>query len=228
MYTFLVVVIIGVVAAGITAYVISNKRAARRKSQDKVAASLGPDQNVENLGAGDILALWDGKESVVERIVDCQESLPGRVSHWKWAFLEGGQLLSITPSAKSLYTGSVILYQGSPEFEQLTGEAEDGGVLKLFELRVREGVSGSQPVTFDYEGQGYRVQSTGTFAVPDQPVPDSEVWSDVQVEEGQNVYFRMVGQDGAQVLGIWTSHIALYTGRALTSSDVRDIYHVEA
>lgn len=228
MGTFLVVVVVSVIAAGIAAYVISKGRSARRPSSAKVAANLGPDQNVDNLGAGDILALWDGTESVVERIVDCQETLPGRVTRWKWAFLEGGQLLSIAPTSKALYTDSAILYQGSPEFEQLTGEVDNNGVLKTFEMRVREGVSGSQPVFFDYDGQRYRVQSTGTFAVPDQPVPEAEVWSDVQVEEGQNVYFKLLGQDGAQVLGIWTSHIALYSGRSLSSSDVREIYHVEA
>ena len=223
----LAALLIGLFAGGVVVFLVVRSRKTLAKAA-RPGPELGPDQNVENLGSGDILALWDGRESTVERIVECQESVPGRVAHWKWVFLEGGQLLSISQGTPMLYGTSALIYQGSPEFEQLTGDAESGGVLKNFEARVQEGKSGSRPVFFDYEGKSYQIRSTGTFSVPDQPVPNSEVWRDVDVDEAQNVYFTLTGPEDISVLGVWTSHIALYFGRALATGDVRDIYHVEA
>jgi hypothetical protein len=225
-----IVLILVVVAILVLAYVyVWNRRPARKAGLGAVgdgapASGPEPDLNLGTVQQGDILALWDGREPTVERAIVCQETLPGRVTSWKWLFLEGGQLLALAPVGNVLYTDTTVLYQGSEPYERLTGEIENGGVLKTFEARVREGTVGANPVFFEYEGQQFRVQSTGTFSAADQPLPEAEVWSDVQVDEGQNVYFKMVGADATQVLGIWTSHIALLKGRVLAPADVREIY----
>jgi hypothetical protein len=219
--------LIGIVAILVAAYLFVWKKPRRARAShgpDGPVRGPEPDQDLSNLKPGDVVALWSGREALVERVVHCQETLSGRVTRWDWVFLQGGQLLATTPSGNVLYADTVVLHQGTAPFEQLTGEVERGGVLKTFEARVRAGTIGSDPVFFEHEGQRYRVQSTGTFAVPDQPVPETEVWSDVQADEGQNVYFKLIGMDGTQVLGIWTSHIALLFGRTLVASDVREVY----
>lgn len=219
--------LVAIVAILVAAYLFVWKKPRRARaspSPNGRARGPEPDQDLSSLKPGDVVALWSGKEALVERVVACRETLPGRVTRWDWVFLEGGQLLAATPAGNVLYADTVVLHQGTAPFEQLTGEVERGGVLKTFEARVREGTIGSDPVFFEHEGQRYRVQSTGTFAVPDQPVPEAQVWSDVQADEGQNVYFKLIGSDGTQVLGIWTSHIALLFGRALAAADVREIY----
>ncbi len=227
-FPILVVVALLIVAA-IVVYAIAQSRAPRRARTTSPAGTapedeLGPDLKVETLQPGDVLALWDGKEVLVERVVDCQETLPTRVTRWRWVFLEAGQMLGVTPAGNTLYADTKVLYQGSAQYEQLTADLEQGGVLKTFEARVRDRVVGRDPVFWDFEGQQYQVQATGTFSAPDQAFPQIDVWRDVSADEGQNVYFRMVGPEGAQVLGIWTSHIALLVGHVLTRTDVREIY----
>jgi hypothetical protein len=130
----------------------------------------------------------------------------------------------VTPAGNALYADTKVLHQGTAPYEELTSDVERGGILKMFEARVRDRTSGRDPVLWDFEGQRHRIESTGTFSAPDQAFPETEVWRDVSADEAQNVYFRMVGPDGAQVLGIWTSHIALLVGRVLTRTDVREIY----
>lgn len=230
-----VVLILIVVAVLVVAYLYVWNRRGKPGARRKVGGSDGghpgspaPEQDLDlnTLKAGDVVALWDGKELVVDRVVECQETLPARVTRWRWVFLDGDQLLAVAPVGNVLYNATTILHQGSEPYEQITGEVENGGVLKTFEARVREGSVGGSPVFYEHEGQRYRIQSTGTFAAPDQPLPDREVWRDVQVEEGQNVYFRMAGAAGTQLLGIWTSHIALLMGQPLGATDVREIYRV--
>ena len=40
----------------------------------------------------------------------------------------------------------------------------------------------------------------------------------------ENVYFKMQTNDGALLLGIWTSHIALHVGRSLSQGDILGLY----
>ncbi len=222
-----IALLVAIVAILVVAYLfVWNRRRPAKAGPGPSGPVRGPEPDLDlaSVKPGDVIALWSGQEPLVERVVSCQETLPGRVTRWKWVFLEKGQLLAATPSGNVLYDRTAVLYQGTAPYEQLTGEIESGGVLKTFEARVRDGSVGTNPVFFDYEGQRYRVLSTGTFAAPDEPVPEAEVWSDVQADEGQNVYFRLAGAEGVQVLGIWTSHIALLFGKPLATSDVREIY----
>jgi len=122
------------------------------------------------------------------------------------------------------YPETDVLFQGTEGFERLTSDASQGGALKTFEERVRENTVGSNPVSFSYGGKDYRVQSTGTFSIPGQEAPAREVWQDVSPNEGDNVYFRLASDDGDQILGIWTSHIAILRGRVLAASDIREVY----
>ncbi len=216
------------VAVVVVAYILTRRRP-RPTADGSTTANpseddLGPDLQVETLQPGDVLALWDGSEILVERVVECQETLPDRVTRWRWVFLEGGQLLGVTPAGNTLYTDTKVLHQGSAPYDQLTADLDQGGTLKTFEARVRDKVVGRDPVVWAFEDQRYQVQATGSFSAPDQAFPQTEVWRDVSADEGENVYFRMVEPEGAQVLGIWTSHIALLVGRALTRTDVREIY----
>ncbi|HET6315562.1 MAG TPA: hypothetical protein VFG86_03820, partial [Chloroflexota bacterium] len=93
---------------------------------------------------------------------------------------------------------------------------------------------------FEYDGRVYRVVSTGIFDA--QPVsgsprvaaayPKLEVWRDInRTNPGDNVYFELeptedvpVDETGSEVLGIWTTHIALLFGRELKPADVQTIY----
>ena len=62
--------------------------------------------------------------------------------------------------------------------------------------------------------------------------PNLDVWRDINPSNpGDNVYFELEptedtpGDDsGSEVLGIWTSHIALLFGRPLKAGDIQTIY----
>ena len=127
-----------------------------------------------------------------------------------------------------------MLHQESAEFETLTADPEQGGVLKAFEARVRQGIAARNPTLFEYEGRVFRVVSTGIFDA--QPIgqagyPKLDVWRDISgTNPGENVYFELeptvdeAGDDESEVLGIWTSHIALLFGRPLKAGDIQSIY----
>jgi hypothetical protein len=87
-----------------------------------------------------------------------------------------------------------------------------------------------------------RVVSTGIFDA--RPVGRTnaaggysklDVWRDINPHDpGDNVYFELeptedVPEDetGSEVLGIWTTHIALLFGRELKAADVQTIYPAE-
>jgi hypothetical protein len=189
----------------------------------------------ESLLPGDVVSLWDGGDHVVQAVLECREELNRRETIWRWNVLDEGRVLEVTPEGNTLYERTVILHQSSAEFETLTSDPEQGGVLKAFEARVREGIAARNPTLFEYENRVYRVVSTGIFdARPiDQPsYPNLDVWRDVNPSNpGDNVYFEMEpteetpGNDsGSEVLGIWTSHIALLFGRPLKPADIQSIY----
>jgi hypothetical protein len=227
-----IILLILLVGIAVAAYYFWGQRGKHRadprssSGQPGSASPAGPepDLDLNTIRPGDIVALWNGKESLVDRVIECRETLPARVTHWKWVFLEQGQVLALTPNGNSLYTDTRVLFQGSEPYERLTGEVEQGGVLKSFEARVRDGSVGRNPVLFDYDGQSYQLLGSGTFGVADQPVPDLDVWRDVSVDEHDNVYFRFTGPEGVQALGLWTSHIALLIGKSLAPADVREVY----
>jgi len=191
---------------------------------------------VNSLLPGDVVSLWDAGDHVVQSILDCREELNQRVTSWRWNLLDEGQMLEATPEGNTLYTRTVILHQDSPEFETLTSDPDQGGVLKAFEARVRQGIAARNPTLFEYEGRVFRVVSTGIFDA--QPVgqpsyPNASVWRDINPSNpGDNVYFELEptedvapgDQSPTEVLGIWTSHIALLFGRPMKNADVQTIY----
>lgn len=187
---------------------------------------------IEDLLPGDVVSFWDGGDSVVQAVLECREELNRRVTVWRWNLLDEGRVLEVTPEGTTLYERCAVLHQSSAEFETLTADPDQGGVLKAFEARVREGTAARNPTLFEYEGNAYRVVSTGIFdARPlGQPsYPNLEVWRDINPNNaGDNVYFELEptqdDQADSEVLGIWTSHIALLFGRPLKPGDIQTIY----
>jgi hypothetical protein len=179
-------------------------------------------KSIDDVEPGDGIAFWGGDNVLARTVLECSEEANNRTSNWRWIILGNDQLLWIAPDGKYIYEPPQIIYQGSPEFEQITG---DPGVLRAFEQRVREGVSGSQPVNFAYGDINYTVRSTGTFAAEAKgDAASNQVWADVSPDGSQNVYFELEGESGERALGIWTSHIAWYTGRVLNETDIDSVY----
>ncbi|HET6314961.1 MAG TPA: hypothetical protein VFG86_00780 [Chloroflexota bacterium] len=190
---------------------------------------------LETLLPGDVVSMWDYGDAVVQTVLACREELNRRVTEWRWNLLDDGRMLSVAPEGSVLYERTVVLHQDTAEFETLTCDPEQGGVLKAFEARVREGTAARNPTLFEFEGRVYRVLSTGIFdarPVGTPTFPKSEVWRDINpTNAGDNVYFELEptedvppGESGGEVLGIWTSHIALLLGRDLKAADVQAIY----
>jgi hypothetical protein len=190
---------------------------------------------VESLLPGDVISLWDGGDHVVQAVLECREELNRRTTTWRWNILDEGQVLEVTPEGSVLFDRTVVLHQDSAEFETLTSDPEQGGVLKAFEARVRQGTAARNPTLFEFEDRVYRIVSTGIFDA--RPLgalsyPNLDVWRDINPSRaGDNVYFELEptqetpGDDSAsEVLGIWTSHIALLFGRPLKSVDIQTIY----
>jgi hypothetical protein len=190
---------------------------------------------VEDLLPGDVVSFWDGGDSVVQAVLECREELNRRETVWRWNVLDEGRVLEVTPEANTLYERTAVLHQSSPEFETLTADPEQGGVLKAFEARVRQGTAARNPTLFEYEGSVYRVVSTGIFlarGIGLSGYPNLPVWRDINADNpGDNVYFELEptedlpeGTSGSEVLGIWTTHIALLFGRPLKAGDIQTIY----
>ncbi len=190
---------------------------------------------IEDLLPGDVVSFWDGGDSVVGAVLECREELNRRETVWRWNILDEGKVLETTAEGNTLYERTQILHQSSAEFETLTADPEQGGVLKAFEARVREGTAARNPTLFEYEGNVYRVVSTGIFdarAIDQTTYPNRDVWRDINPDNpGDNVYFELeptedVPEDasGSEVLGVWTTHIALLFGRPLKAGDIQSIY----
>jgi hypothetical protein len=202
---------------------------------DKVPRRQRPEPTLETLLPGDVVSFWDGGDHVVQAVLECREELNRRVTTWRWNLLDDGYLLSAAPEGYTLYQRTVVLHQASAEFETLTCDPEQGGVLKAFEARVRQGTAARNPTLFEYDGRVYRVVSTGIFdarPIGQTGLPKLEVWRDINLANpGDNVYFELEpteetpGDDAdSEVLGIWTSHIALLFGRPLRPGDIQSIY----
>jgi hypothetical protein len=179
---------------------------------------------VQTVEPGDAIAFGDGDNAVVVSVLECREVVGPRTSTWRWSFLDDGKLLEAAPDDNVLYTESSVAYQGEAAFQQFVAEPEQGGVLKTFEQRVRSGTSASEPVTFEHAGRTFHLRSTGTFSGRARGKPLGEVWTDMSPNAGDNVYFEAEAQTGEQLLGVWTSHIALLIGRKLGLTDIDAIY----
>ena len=225
----LLLVVVVLVAVAVVAFLYTRRRQPQRVVVDGPARSptgrrprTGPEGRDASARRrpGPVV----GERGPRRAVVKCQEeSLPTRVTRWRWVFLEGGQLLGVTPAGNTLYADTKVLKQGTAPYEELAADAEQGGILKTFEARVQNRSVGRDPVFWDFEGHRYQIPATGTFSAPDQAFPQTEVWRDVSADEGQNVFLpngRARGRAGAR---IWTSHIALLIRRVLTRTDVREI-----
>jgi hypothetical protein len=185
---------------------------------------------------GDVVSFWDSGDHVVEAVLECQEELNRREVVWRWNLLDEGHMLSWSPEGQTLYERTVVLTQDSAGFETLTADPEHGGVLKAFEARVRQGTAARNPTLFEFEGGVYRVVSTGIFharPVGGTAFPSAQVWRDINPRDpGDHVYFELEPTEDVapgdtaptEVLGIWTSHIALLFGRPLKGADIQSIY----
>jgi len=198
-------------------------------------ASQRGQPTVDTLLPGDVVSFWDIGDHVVEAVLECREELNRRETMWRWNLLDEGNVLSASPEGNTFYSRTAVLTQASAEFETLTADPEHGGVLKAFEARVRQGTAARNPSLFEFEGRVYRVVSTGIFGARSigQPgMPNLPVWRDVNpTNPGENVYFELEPTvDGppddpaSEVLGIWTTHIALLFGRPLRPGDISSIY----
>ena len=183
-----------------------------------------PATTPQTLKPGDALLLEDGRDFLVQAALDCREDLGDRSTTWRWLLLDNASLLEVLRHIMNLYGPPEILYQGTPPFALLTGQGSQDGLLRVFEARVRAGTIASMPVTFEYAGVAYQVTSTGTFSATWSGMSDAEVWADVSEHAADNVYFKLQAPDGSEALGLWTSHIAFFTGAALTHADIKGMY----
>ena len=195
-----------------------------RSRIDEVQEAKGREPTLETLRPGDAIAFGDGSNGLVESVVEVREEVGPRTSTWHWSFLDDGKLLEAAPDGNVLYDRSEIAFQGSELFQQLVAEAGQGGILKLFEQRVRAGTVGSNPVTFEHDGLTFHLRSTGTFSAVVSGKPLGEVLRDISPQASENVYFEAEAQSGEQLLGVWTSHIVLLVGQPLGVTDVDAIY----
>jgi hypothetical protein len=177
-----------------------------------------------DLQRGDVIVFWEGGDALVTATLDCREDLDGRQQTWRWLFLSSGQVLETAGRATTIYERNEVIRRGTVAFQRLTGSPEQEGVLQSFEARVRDGTSTTDPAVFRMDDRAYRVQATGTFMATRTGPLDLEVWRDISDAAGQNVYFRLQSSEGEQVLGAWTTDIALLTGRPLLSSEIKGLY----
>jgi hypothetical protein len=186
-----------------------------------------PATTPETLGPGDALILEDGRDFLVQSAIDCREELEGRTTDWRWLLLDDGSVLEVLRHALNLYDHREIFYQGTPPYALLTGPGDQDGLLRVFEARVRSGNIAAMPVQYEHDGHQFQIRSTGTFSASFNGVSDAEVWADVSANAGDNVYVKMDGDGTSGValgLAVWTTHIAFYTGRALTHADIKGMY----
>jgi hypothetical protein len=180
---------------------------------------------LEDLRPGDAIAFWDGDDEVVESVIEGREELGSRTTTWRWNVLSGGRVIEVAPDERVLYTSEIVLRQGTLPFDTLVAEPSQGGALKTFEARVREGRIAREPVSVELNGRAWVVESTGTFlARYIGPAPKREVWRDISSTPSDNVYFELRADDGTMGLGLWTTHIALLEGRILEDTDIHDFY----
>ena len=191
---------------------------------DDVPKSNHREPTVETLLPGDAVAFSDGGNGLVVSVLECSEQVGPRSTSWRWSFLDDQKLIEAVPDRNILYDGSEVTYQGTSLFNRLSAEAGQGGIIKLFEQRVRAGTNASNPLSFEHADLTFHMRSTGTFGAKALGKPLGEVWRDVSPEPGENIYFKAQAASGEQLLGIWTSHILLLVGRPLGITDVDAIY----
>jgi hypothetical protein len=168
--------------------------------------------------------MWEGGNLVVRTAFACEETVDGRSYGWRWSFLDDGSLIEASPDGYFWYRAHQVAKQGTDLYEELV--AQDGALVR-FEERVRAGESGRRPVEVTIDEKSYRLTSTGTVRVQQlgsdpEPVP----WRSFDRNPESNVYFGMVdvADDSNVILGLWTVHVCLSSGRELGETDVTAVY----
>src|SRR5919202_1081786 len=92
-------------------------------------ASQRGQPTLETLLPGDVVSLWDQGDHIVQAVLDCREDLNGCTVSWRWNLLDNGGMLSAAPEGNVFYDRTAILTQDSAEFETLTADPDQGGVL---------------------------------------------------------------------------------------------------
>jgi hypothetical protein len=177
-----------------------------------------------DLQRGDVIVFWDAGDAIVSATLDCTETVSGRQSTWRWLFLSSGPMIEAIGRTTTIYEQTDVIARGTVAFQRLTGSAHEGGALQTFEARQRDGTDVTDPVVVRWGDAVYRLVSTGTFSCSRAGPLDEPVWRDISSNEGENVYFRMLSTDGSEVLGIWTTDIALLTGRPLANAEIKGLY----
>lgn len=181
---------------------------------------------LESLRPGDAMVFWDGADALAEAVLECREQVGARTVAWQWIVLDNGWVIEVSQDGRFLYTESTVFDQGSWEFDHLTGEVENDGVLRTFEERVRDGKASQEPVFFAFHDGMYQVRNTGVFTATArgdrQPV--RPVWRDISPDPSDNVYVGFSASEDDFALVVWTTHIVFLRGRALHDSDLRGLY----
>ena len=202
-------------------------RANDSASANGKSAGLGGSSNLAQLGVlspGDAVDFWEGGSLVVKSVLICQEIVDGETYAWRWAFLDDGSLLEVSPDGFFRYATHRLVRQGSELYEELV--AQDGALVR-FEERVRAGESGRRPVHVTIDAKEYRLASTGTVRVQRQGAePELIPWHSFDDKPDENVYFSLIdsADEANVVLGLWTSHVCLSFGRELSETDVTAVY----
>jgi hypothetical protein len=181
-------------------------------------------EELARIAPGDAVEIWGGGSLVVRTAFACEETVDGRSYGWRWSFMDDGSLIEASPDGYFWYRSHQLAKQGTDLYEELV--AQDGALVR-FEERVREGASGRRPVEVTVGGKPYRLTSTGTVQVQ-QSGPDPELvsWRSFDRNPESNVYFGMVdvADDSNVILGLWTVHVCLSSGRELGETDLTAVY----
>lgn len=229
-----VVLVLGLLA-GVVFY-FRSRQSARDTSQEQDRLSTGgralqpaPDRKtvtIENLHAGDALVFWDGGDAIAEAVLDCTEQVGTRTVSWQWILLDNDWVIEVSPDGRFLYKASNTYPQGSWEFDHLTGDAEQGGVLRAFEESVRTGAAAREPAYFQVGEGMYQVRNTGVFSAVERDGTEIQrpVWRDISPDASDNVYAGFSTSGDEHALAVWTTHLVFLRGRELHDADLRGLY----
>jgi hypothetical protein len=192
----------------------SNGRHPRPRRLADLLAQLAP------ILPGDQIGLRASAPLTIRTALHCGESIGGRLTTWRWLFLDDGSLFEAAPKGCFHYERHEVVPTGSDLFVELV--AQDGALVR-FERRVRAGTVGRRHIRVTLDGQPYRVAFTGTAAVQRfGPAPELAAWRDLRPEADQNVYFGLLQDTDPHqaALGLWTSDVCLSFGERVEPSEV--------
>ena len=156
-----------------------------------------------------------GEPRRVETVLRCSEEVAGRVTGWRWAFLDDGALLEVAPAGTAVYRGHRVFERSQPFYQQVV--AQDGALVR-FEARVRAGRVEAEPTYLTVDRREYVVVATGAARVDrrDGPPPALAAWRALDDDPAQNVWFHLRELDGTgRAVGLWTTALCLSFGEGV-------------